>query len=405
MQRIAARWIVPVDQPPIAGGAIEIEGERIRAVGSAKSLQASRPDVPTFDLGEAVVLPGLVNAHTHLEFSDLAQPIAPGNEFGDWIGQVVAHRRGQQDIGGAVEAGWRESLAAGVTTLGEIATSDAWRELSVNAPAGVAFREAIGILPERWETTLATARNHLSRSSNGWTLGLSPHASYSVHPELYERLIDLAVEANAPVAVHLAETRDELELLRHGRGPLVEQLHKFGAWRDGLLPTGLTVLDYLTPLAAADRGLVIHGNYLTDAEIDFLAGQSNLSVVYCPRTHFAFDHAPHPWRRLIAAGVRVALGTDSRASNPDLSLWNEVQLLARTFPEVDPSLLIRMATLNGAQALGCESDVGSLTKGKLANVIVLKPIDPADARGPEALTLAAQSIAGVMQSGTWIKQP
>jgi cytosine/adenosine deaminase-related metal-dependent hydrolase len=405
MQRLTARWIVPVDQPPIAWGAIEIDGERICVVGPADSLKASRPNVPTVDLAEAIVLPGLVNAHTHLEFSNLARPIPAGNGFGDWIGQVVAHRRGQHDAGKAVEVGWGESLASGVTTIGEIATSDAWRELPVTSPAGVVYREVIGLLPERWDAALAAARYHLSRMKDGWTLGLSPHASYSVHPELYERLIDLAVEANAPVAVHLAETQDELELLQHGRGPLVEQLRKFGAWRDGLLPAGRSVLDYLMPLAAAKRGLVIHGNYLTDAEIEFLAGQPNMSVVYCPRTHAAFGHVPHPWLRLIAAGVRVALGTDSRASNPDLSLWNEVRFLADEFPDVDPAALIRMATLNGAQALGCDADAGSLTQGKLANVIVLRPAESSDGTEPEAFALSATSIAGVMRSGQWSKQP
>jgi cytosine/adenosine deaminase-related metal-dependent hydrolase len=404
MPRYTARWVIPVDRPPLARGVVEIEGDRIVAVEPPDELA---PQEPAIDLGEVAVLPGLVNAHTHLEFSDLAEPVVAGPSFADWIGRVVEQRRGQSDPVQAVQRGWNESLQSGVTTLGEIATSDAWSSIAPGQAPGVVFRELIGLKSDRWEPALDTARQHLQQTPEGnanWIRGLSPHAPYSVHPRLYERLIDLAVEAGAPVAVHLAETREELELLQHGRGPLVEQLKKFGAWEEGLIPRGTRVLDSLMPLADVDHGLVIHGNYLTDEEIDFVARHRNLSVVYCPRTHAAFGHPPHPWRKLLDAGVRIALGTDSRASNPDLSLWNEVLWLSRKFREVDSSLFIRMATLRGAQALGCDADVGSLTPGKLANLIVLRPDASVQTpRAAEDFALSTDSIAGVMQSGQWIR--
>ncbi len=405
MSRFTARWVIPVDQPPLEWGVVEIEGERIVAIHPPFSEQAGS----TTNLGEAAILPGLVNAHTHLEFSDLTEPVAPGKSFADWIDRVVERRRGQSDPSQAVRQGLSESLASGTTTVGEIATSDAWRSISICEATGVVYRELIGLKPDRWEPALEIARAHLRKAppeNANWIRGLSPHAPYSVHPELYRRLIDLAVEAGAPVAVHLAETREELELLEHGTGPLVEQLTKFGAWETGLIPKGSRVLDYLIPLAEVDHGLVIHGNYLSDADIEFLAHHPNLSVVYCPRTHAAFGHGPHPWRQLLSAGVRVALGTDSRASNPDLSIWNEVLALMNRYPEFNAGQLLRMATLNGAEALGCDHEVGSLTRGKLANLLVVRldaemtPSEPA-----EHTALRSKGVSGVMQRGCWRDDP
>ncbi len=403
MQRLTARWIIPVDQPPLEWGVIEIEGDRIVAVSPAPA--AIPADVT--NLGECAVLPGLVNAHTHLEFSDLRQPIAACNSFADWIDRVVAHRRAAPTHNEAVRRGYEESLISGVTTIGEIATTDDWRQLPESKAVGVTFREILGLKPDRRQRAIELAQAHLDQhdlsSPASWIRGLSPHAPYSVHPVLYEQLIELAVAAGAPVAVHLAETTEELEFLTHGRGPLIEQLEKFGAWERGLIPKGTRVLDYLIPLADADRGLVIHGNYLSDEEIAFLASRPNLSVVYCPRTHAAFGHPPHPWLKLIESGIRVALGTDSRASNPDLSLWNEVRFLKERFPNVKAELLIRLATLNGAEALGCESNVGSLTEGKLANLVILKPNESfTDLGAAEDFVLSTQSVTGVMQSGRWI---
>lgn len=404
MLRLTGRWIIPVDRPPLEWGIIEIDGERIHSIAARNSEEA-------LNLGEVVILPGLINAHTHLEFSSLYQPLPVGDSFAEWIGRVVALRRERGLDDQAVYRGFDESLTSGVTTLAEIATSDAWQRLPAVPGIGVVFREIIGLKSERWQSALATAQAHLEdgspslRASN-WIVGLSPHAPYSVHPRLYERLIDLAISAEAPVAIHLAETREELELLQHGRGPLVEQLLRLGAWQDGLISRGTRVLDYLMPLAQTDRGLVIHGNYLADDEIEFLARHPNLSVVYCPRTHAAFHHPLHPWLKLLEAGVNVALGTDSRASNPDLSVWSEVSHLAECFPQVDAAVLIRLATLNAAVALGLADAVGTLAPRKLANLLVLQRHESQQRiASAEADALNSKSIVGVMQRGCWVIDP
>ena len=380
------------------------------------------------DLGNVAILPGLVNAHTHLEFSDLTAPLKPTEPFADWIRVIVAHRRSR---GGAVEGmiaqGLAEAVDTGTRVIGEIATEGWSPEVFLITPARkidispkrqrgnvpslalraseehsrrgnkvsdpsaqvVVFRELLGLLPERIEEQLAIAKRHLQEATaeERPTLvrGLSPHAPYSVHPELFQQLAALCREYQAPLAMHLAETRAELELLSEGRGELVEMLSAFGAWRENIIPRRTRILDYLKPLADVERGLVVHGNYLADEDIAFLAEHPNLSVVYCPRTHAYFGHQNHPWPKLIEAGVRVALGTDSRGSNPDLNLWEEVKFLRRKHPNVPPVQWLTWATQNGAAALyGPKPNLGTLQVGHPA-VFTTLPLADRDATDPYEL--------------------
>jgi cytosine/adenosine deaminase-related metal-dependent hydrolase len=284
---------------------------------------------------------------------------------------VVASRRGRAaPVEKAVLAGLEESQKAGVTTLAEIATDDSVAGIleSADAPHVTVFRELLALLPEQVEPQLAIARAHLE---GGGRRGLSPHAPYSVHPGLFDRLIDLASERHAPVAMHLAETPAELELLRDGTGEFVEMLRAFGVWREGLIPRGSRPIVYLRRLADVDRALVVHGNYLDQSELAFVARNPQLTVVYCPRTHSYFGHTPHPWRQLIERGASVAMGTDSRASNPDLSVWSELLFLRHRFPEVPPRLLLELGTVRGAKALGLETETGTIAPGKRADLAVV----------------------------------
>jgi cytosine/adenosine deaminase-related metal-dependent hydrolase len=172
--------------------------------------------------------------------------------------------------------------------------------------------------------------------------------------------------------MHLAESPDELELLRAGTGPLRDLLAEFGAWDPAAIARPARVLDYLKILAQSARALVIHGTYLDEEEISFLAAHAaRMSVVYCPRTHERFKMAPYPLEKLLAAGVPVALGTDSRASNPDLNLFEEMRFVAAHYP-LDPQRLLRMATQDGAKALGLGEHYGSLVPGSAADLTIVR---------------------------------
>jgi cytosine/adenosine deaminase-related metal-dependent hydrolase len=245
---------------------------------------------------------------------------------------------------------------------------------------------------------LERARAHLGQPG-GQSRGVSPHAPYSVHPDLVRGLVDLAVSRRAPVAMHLAETRAELELLADGTGEFIPFLEGLGVWRADAIPRGTRPLDYLRELARSENALAIHGNYFAADEIDFLSAHPNISVVYCPRTHAFFRHDPHPWRKLLARQVNVALGTDSRASSPDLGLWNELLFLRAQFPDFDPALLLHVGTWNGAFALGLESETGSLAVGKAADLAVVE-LSGGDTTDPHDLLFRLSNrIKSVMCAG------
>ena len=367
VERYRARWVLPVDAPPLANGVLEIENGRLTAVHD-------RDEPRAVDLGNVALLPGLVNCHTHLEFSEFAEPLPATGGFANWLRRVVASRRDRPDSRKSVAIGLDELVHCGTSVVGEIATAG-WDSaaLSDNSPCCVAFHESIGLAAERHDEQLDLARRFLAAPPcPGLLRGLSPHAPYSVHPDLYRDLVRLAVEDDVPLAVHLAETREERQLLAAGDGPLRGLLEELGAWDGGAIPSGSRPLDYLEPLDRLDRALVIHGNFLDDEEIAWLGHHRQVTVVYCPRTHDYFGHPLHPWRRLLDAGASVALGTDSRTSNPDLSVFNEVQFLARRDPDADPAELLELATLAGARALGLDADYGSLAEGKVAEAVIVE---------------------------------
>lgn len=365
---LTARWVFPISGPPLEHGVLEIDGGRITAIHQ-------RPAPDAVDLGQVALLPGLINAHTHLEFSDLTVPVQPARPFTEWIRSLVGVRRTTPATAAVLRQGLAESADSGTCLLGEIATQD-WPATDYQHPGlqTVVFRELIGMLPERAAAQLEIARNWLTGPADAdpqVTRGLSPHAPYSVHPDLYRNLVQLAADHGAPVAVHLAETHAELELLAHGTGEFVAMLERFNAWDPAAIAKGTRPLDYLMPLESVGRALVVHGNYLGQEEIDWLAQHPQVSVVYCPRTHAFFGHTPHPWLQLLERGVNVALGTDSRGSNPDLNLWRELQFLARQFPAVNPATILTLGTLGGARALGRQLDLGTLEPGRQACLTVV----------------------------------
>lgn len=371
--RMKARWVFPVERPPIENGIVEI------ANGIITDVRRAKPQEVAEDLGDVAILPGLVNAHTHLEFSHVTQPFEPSLPFTSWIRSLMAYRREafENDAAAksaAIGAGWREAADAGTTLLGEIAT-DGWSldatatYLPASGPRVVAFRELIGLRPESQSPQVEIAEQWLASMNN--FAALSPHAPYSVALPLLAALVAISKERHVPVAMHLAETRAELEFLATGQGEFADMLRAFGAMPSNGLPTGLRPFDYLRALAQSPRALIVHGNYLAEDEIEFLAARPHMNVVYCPRTHEYFRHEPHPWRRMLDRGVNVAIGTDGRGSNPDLSVWNELVFLRNRFADVSPKTLLEMGTISGARALGFADDCGTLTPGKRADLVAV----------------------------------
>jgi cytosine/adenosine deaminase-related metal-dependent hydrolase len=395
---LTARWVLPVSAPPLERGVVTVAGERIAAVGPRGS---GRADV---DLGDVAVLPGLVNAHTHLDLTGLRGRVPPGENFTDWLRAVIAHRRARppEQVEADVRAGVAESVGHGVTLLGDIAAGGgSWAALAGAPLRAVVFYEMLGLPEGRAAAALAAARDWLAAHPATATCrpGLSPHAPYSVRADLFFRAARLARErgGRTPLAVHLAETREELELLHRRRGPFVAFLHELGVWDpEGLADSPRAVVRLCNQ--AVPR-LFIHGNYLAPSARVPRRG----TVVYCPRTHAHFGHPPHPFRSLLARGVRVALGTDSLASNPDLDPLAEARFLHRRHPDLPAGDLVRMVTLAGAEALGWDDEAGSLYPGKSADLAVV-PLPAGGGGDPYRLVLGSDLPVGrVLFRGRWVR--
>jgi cytosine/adenosine deaminase-related metal-dependent hydrolase len=389
--------VFPIAAPPLEHGVVTVAGERIAAVGPPNG----RP--PEVDLGEAAVLPGLVNAHSHLDLTGLRGRVPFTGDFTDWLRAVIGHRRGRPPGQGEadVRAGLAESLARGVTLLGDISGQGlSWPALAGAPVRAVVFHELLGLPRERagraWADALAWLGDHPATST--CRPGLSPHAPYSVRASLFRACASLAAARGLPLTTHLAETATEADLLAGHAGPFADFLRGLGVWDPGGLVPGTASLLALN--AAAPRLLLAHGNYL-DPSTPLPA---DAAVVYCPRTHAYFGHPPHPFRELLARGLRVALGTDSLASNPDLDVLAEARFLHRLYPDFPGDRLLRMATLSGAEALGWADETGSLEPGKSADLVVV-PLYTASARGADphhGLLAGDASVRRVLWRGRWV---
>jgi cytosine/adenosine deaminase-related metal-dependent hydrolase len=376
---LCAAWVAPVDQPIVREGGVVFENGTILAVGDAKSLRAAHPDAGHRDLGDAVILPGLVNAHTHLELSHCAAGDSPGGTFGDWI--LSLPRRIGRESGKsseelfvpAVGSGVEQSLRFGVTSVGDIAQQmhlvrPVLRESAIRS---VSYGEVIGLggnrdryaqlLPRAVDRSMETARLRI---------GLTPHAPYTVDLAGYQECLDLARREGLPLATHLAETPAEREFADDHAGELRGIWERLGHWHDGIetlrgstirAAHAIGLLDYPTKLA--------HVNYCDDDELKLLS-RGNASVVYCPRTHRYFGHPPHRWREMLARGINVAVGTDSCASSPDLNLVDDLRLMHEIAPEIAVETLWEMATLRGARAISQDDGAGSIAVGKAADFAI-----------------------------------
>jgi cytosine/adenosine deaminase-related metal-dependent hydrolase len=379
---LRARWIVPVDRPAIEDGWLRIERGQIVAFGRRKL--SGSPPRDTIDLGSSIVLPGLVNAHTHLEFSDLERPLDAEGGLPGWIARVVALRRarptGREEaarLAGSLRAGLAESLSFGVTTIGEIATAVPRGGYPPVGPRVRVYREALG-LSFRGQVLPGAIARDLDRLRG--SAGISPHAPMTVSKALGKALLRDAAKRGLPVTMHLAESLAELAYVTGGGGPFCDLFATLGAWPADRPPPVLPPSDWIGRLARARRGSVVHGTFLGEppdpTALDRLARhRDRLGLVVCPRTTRLLSGRLPPVERFLAAGVRVAIGTDSRASNPDLSVLAEARELVGS-GVASPGEALRMMTSDAAWNVAHESRAGSIAVGRPADLVVLAPSGP-----------------------------
>ncbi len=397
---LQAAWVVPVTSPPIRRGYVKIAGGRIIEVGW--SAQLSPPAPPVTELGEVVLTPGLVNPHAHLELGCYAQSLHPG-PFWKWIKKLVRLRsqpgqlrREQQAISDGV---W-QSLQAGVTCVGDISRRNcAWPVLKPLPIRKVCFVELLSLAdhPPRNPDELREGVQSVAEDEL-LTVGVSPHAPYTVPAAQIRAAIALADELSRPWTMHLAETPEEVAFLRGKRGALGWMLGRL-LKQCGVRSPRQSPIDFLTQCGAGfRRGALAHANYVTDDEIGRLAETGHV-VIYCPRAHHFFGHRPHPFMKMRAAGVTVALGTDSLASNDSLSVLDELHFVQTWVPDApSPDQLLRMATLDAAHALSLGREIGSLEVGKQADLTAF-PCSPDTADPVRALLEAPVPARAVWVAG------
>lgn len=301
------------------------------------------------DLGQSLIIPGLVNAHTHLDLGALRGKLPPPACFTDWLVQVIAYRRqaNVQEWTTAIDEGIKESLRHGTTWLGDISfNGQSLDGISVAGLEGLVFRELIGMSHERVELALSLADDWVYGDIDPLHRGLSPHAPYTVSEPLLTMLHSSF--HSTPMAMHVAETREELQLLNEKSGPFRDFLQSLGVWHPDQLFGNID--DVLNLLNDFDQAYLIHGNYLVREQ--WQRFNTTTTVVYCPRTHAYFGHDPHPYLQMLHDGVNVALGTDSLGSNPDLSILNECRFLwQRDRTKLNGATLMTMATNNHQTSL------------------------------------------------------
>jgi len=404
---------VPVISPPLRDGAVLVSDRRIAAVGFWRSLR-DLPHERTIDLGETLLLPGLVNAHCHLDYTDMAGQISPRKSFSDWIKGMLALKahRTYSDYAASWLNGARMLLSHGTTTVFDIeAVPELLPEVLSATPLRVcSLIEMTGVRSRRPTTEIVTrAVEKIAALPPGldWA-GLSPHAPYSTSTDLLRLAAEIARQHGWLVAPHLAESAEEFEMYRHERGAMYEWLQGQRDMSD--CGMGSPVQHAYQTGLLGPKALAIHVNYLDAGDADLL-GRTGTHVVHCPRSHAYFGHASFNREELVKAGINICLGTDSLASvrvtrrqRVELDLFAEMRAMADADKRISPETLVRYVTVNAARALGKSELLGQISAGARADLIGL-PAGP-QIRDPYQCALEHNGpVTASMIDGRWSIEP
>lgn len=372
-----AAWVLPIGSAPIRDGWVSVDRGRVVAVGHATPADDERE----LDLGPVALMPGLVNAHTHLELSHLRDQVPPAAEFIAWVRRVIAAQRGRSDpnapeilagIAGAVN----ESVLCGTALVGDISnTLVTFGPLTASPLAAVVFYELIRFNTEDPQGVVEQARRVIDAlpATGSVRASLAAHAPYSVAPPLFRAIKDaIGDRPLAPCSVHLSESPEEVEFIRTGGGPWRALLEELGSWNPAWVAPGGTPVEFLDACGFLDdRVLAVHGVQMTRDDLARLASRG-VTLVTCPRSNAHTGAGVPPLEDFYASGVRVAVGTDSLASAPDVNVFAELAAMRRLAPTVPARRLLDSATRQGARALGFDADFGAIEPGMSARVIAVE---------------------------------
>lgn len=377
-----AAWILPISSPPIRDGGLVTQAGRIVDLGPWPAVasrlaqrEAAGHPVQRHDAGARVVLPALVNAHTHLELSWMRGRLGEFASMPEWVRALVGLRRRESaDEQAASAQGIREALACGTGAIGDIGNTPASCAPLAGSPLrAVVFRELIGFDAADPEAIVARAADEARATSTANVrVALAAHAPYSVSPALFEAVGRRSCAEAAPVmSVHVAESPEEAQLLAEGTGPWRDLLEQVGAWTPAWTPPRCSPVRYLERLGWVTPGAVlVHAVHVSEPDLERVAA-AGAAIVACPRSNARLRVGTPPLQAMLASGVTLALGTDSLASVDDLNVFAELAAARRLAPHAAASRWLACATIGGARALRLEDDLGSLDVGKQARAIAV----------------------------------
>lgn len=377
-----AAWVLPIAGPPIRNGWVAVERGRIISVGGPSEApptytERTEPDEP--DEARAI-LPGLVNAHAHLELSWMRGRVPPAASMPAWAARVLALRRAvASEPADPIRDAINEARACGTVLVGDVTnTLASYEPLADSDLSAAVFFEQIGFSAREPEAHAADAQARLDAVTPiAWLRpSVVPHAPYSVSPGLLRAIGAMA--GSRIISIHLGESTEEIQFLRDGTGSWRTLLEDLGAWNAAWTPPGCGPVEYLERAGLVhDRLLAVHSVQLTDDELRRLAAV-NATVVSCPRSNAWTGAGTPPVARFYGSGVRVAVGTDSLVSVDDLNVFNEVAAMRAAAPHVPAARLLESATRIGADALGFGAELGTIEPGKEAQLIAVRLPEPVE---------------------------
>lgn len=376
---IRARVVAPMAGEPIDDGAVAVEGNKIAGVGRFSELKRDHAG-EVLDLGEQILLPGLINAHCHLDYTALRGKIAPQCSFADWIIAINAAKAA------LTEADYDDSISAGLIEAQKFGTTSL---LNLEAFPELLMRLARPTIRVWWCAEMIDVRKPLNaqdvfarlrdsfHSQLDWLggVGLAPHAPYTASGKLYSDASRIARNEGALFTTHLAESSEEMQMFRYASGPAYDFLKSIGRpMEDCGQETPLSFV--LRNQAVNEQWIIAHLNELAEGDSELLAGAPRFHIVHCPRSHTFFGHAPFALERLRTLGFNICLGTDSLASNSSLSMFAEMRELLRKERSLSPREIVEMATVNGAAAFGQKNELGRIGSGYQADLIAVPDPGP-----------------------------
>ncbi|HEY5516921.1 MAG TPA: amidohydrolase family protein [Coriobacteriia bacterium] len=424
---LTAKYVIPVSAHHIDDGAVLVRDDRIVAVGTRAELVAAHPSEEVRDFGLAVLMPGFVDLHTHLEYS-VFRGAVDDVPYTAWKMQVQNKeaRLSAEDWMDSAVLGSMEAVGSGITTIADITTTgNSVRAAKDIGLSGVVYREVSSMDKSQVAGRMGEAASDIeawgeTAADAAIEIGIAPHSPYTCHPSLFTAAAELAIERDLPVAIHLAGSRDEYDFVRYGSSNLAQDFREQSGWRDvAWMPTGVSPVQYVLQWGLFDvpRVLAVHCVQVDEHDIDVLA-QHNVAVAHCPRCNAKLGMGIAPLKSFFEHGLTVGLGTDSPASNNTVDPFDEMRIglllqrgvtgesdfyryfTARTF--------IRLATIHGARALGLEDEIGSLEPGKRADIIAVDlsssphMVPTADPYSALVHTANQKDVLATMVAGRWV---